>query len=70
MCGPKTLSAAELLTPWLEARGGRRLRIPVPGVGALAAWNLLRPAEGIGEGASWRQWLAGRPAGDVRDANR
>lgn len=56
--GPDTLTSAGLVRPWLRARSRRRLRVPLPAVGALSAWNRLRAVNGEAGGAGREAWLA------------
>jgi len=56
--GPDTLVTTDIVRSWLRARSRRRLRLPLPPVGALSAWNRLHPVSGETGGPGWAAWLA------------
>lgn len=56
--GPETLDFAALAAPWLAARGERKWRIPVPGIGPLGALARVRRLSADAGGRRWSEWVA------------
>ena len=56
--GPETLDMGVLAQDWLDASGSRKLRLPVPAIGPLAAFRRLRRVQGLAGGLGWKAWLS------------
>lgn len=56
--GPEVLTLKRMAAAWTQARGYKKIRVPIPAFGALKGFAAITQVAGVTGGPTWTQWLA------------